>query len=221
MKYFNFLFTSIIFKKLLRLTCFFFPGEPRRVFHHLSWVFLNFLSWVFHCLSWVVPRFLGITFTLIGVFADFLSHTLFLCCCSASATALRELLLPSSVFLPYTPSSHLSQYHECYRTERVSPQVLFTLHSFQAFATFGASTGNTYQEQRDTHWMQALPLHIKHNDILHQPAFKGLLRAGGSSLKLQGLPTMVQNTDPAHLFVWITQCSEKGIARWVIFMCWD
>ena len=126
MKYFNFLFTSIIFKKLLRLSCFFFPGEPRRVFHHLSWVFLNFLSWVFHCLSWVVPRFLGITFTLIGVFADFLSHTLFLCCCSASATALRELLLPSSVFLPYTPSSHLSQYHECYRTERV----IFLLRCF-------------------------------------------------------------------------------------------
>ena len=32
-------------------------------------------------------------------------------------------------------------------------------------------------------------------------------RAGSSALKVAGFPTDVRNTDPVHLFVWITQCS--------------
>ena len=46
---------------------------------------------------------------------------------------------------------------------------------------------------------------IWHNGMLHQPAFiKASLRAGSSSLNVAGPPTEVQNTDPAHLLVWIT-----------------
>ena len=44
-----------------------------------------------------------------------------------------------------------------------------------------------------------------------QPAFiKASFRAGSSSLKATGPPTEVRNTDSAHLYVWITQCSAKG-----------
>ena len=32
-------------------------------------------------------------------------------------------------------------------------------------------------------------------------------RADSSALKVAGFPTDVRNTDPVHLFVWITQCS--------------
>ena len=32
-------------------------------------------------------------------------------------------------------------------------------------------------------------------------------RAGSSALKVAGFSTDVRNTDPVHLFVWITQCS--------------
>ena len=49
---------------------------------------------------------------------------------------------------------------------------------------------------------------------LAQPSFiKAFLGAGSSSLKVPGPPTNVRNTHPAHLFVWITQCSPKGISR--------
>ena len=34
-----------------------------------------------------------------------------------------------------------------------------------------------------------------------------------SSLMVAGPLTEVRNTDPVHLFVWITQCSAKGISR--------
>ena len=37
--------------------------------------------------------------------------------------------------------------------------------------------------------------------------------ASSSVLKVAGPPTEVRNTDPAHLFVWITQCSAKDISR--------
>ena len=35
---------------------------------------------------------------------------------------------------------------------------------------------------------------------------------------LQGIPLVFQNADPVHLFVWITQCSAKGISRKVLIM---
>ena len=38
------------------------------------------------------------------------------------------------------------------------------------------------------------------------------LRADNSPLKVAEPLTEVQNTDPAHVFVWITQCSVKGIS---------
>ena len=45
---------------------------------------------------------------------------------------------------------------------------------------------------------------------LEQPAFiKASLGAGSSSLKVAECLTEVRNTDSAHLFVWITQCSVK------------
>ena len=37
--------------------------------------------------------------------------------------------------------------------------------------------------------------------------------AGNSALKVAGPSTEVRNTDPAHLFVWITQGSVKDISR--------
>ena len=39
------------------------------------------------------------------------------------------------------------------------------------------------------------------------------LGADSSSLKVAGSPTEVWNTDPTHLFVWIAQCSAKGIIQ--------
>ena len=37
--------------------------------------------------------------------------------------------------------------------------------------------------------------------------YQGFPRAGSSALKVAGLPTDVQNTDLAHLYIWMTQCS--------------
>ena len=37
--------------------------------------------------------------------------------------------------------------------------------------------------------------------------FQGIPMVGSSALKVEGLPTEVRYTDPAHLFVWITKCS--------------
>ena len=66
-------------------------------------------------------------------------------------------------------------------------RAVFTLHSFPTFgATLAAPTTQ-----------------------LHQPAS---LAASSSALKITGPPTDVQNRDPAHLFVWITQYSAKGIS---------
>ena len=45
------------------------------------------------------------------------------------------------------------------------------------------------------------------------PTFPASLGARSSSLKVAGPPTEVWNTHPAHLFVWIKQCSAKGISR--------
>ena len=48
---------------------------------------------------------------------------------------------------------------------------------------------------------------------LVQPNFiKASLGANTSPLTVSGPPTENWNTDPADLFVWITQCSAKGIA---------
>ena len=43
--------------------------------------------------------------------------------------------------------------------------------------------------------------------------YQGIPGAGNSAMNIAGLPTEVRNTDPVHLFVWITQCSAKGICR--------
>ena len=52
------------------------------------------------------------------------------------------------------------------------------------------------------------------SEHLAQLAFiKASLGASSSSLKVAGPPTEVRNIDPVHLFVWITQCSVKGISR--------
>ena len=52
---------------------------------------------------------------------------------------------------------------------------------------------------------------------LAQPAFiKASLGPGSSSLKVAGPPTKVRNIDAAYLFVWITQCSAKGISRFYL-----
>ena len=55
---------------------------------------------------------------------------------------------------------------------------------------------------------------------LAQPAFiKASLGVGSSSLKVARPPTEVWNTDLANLYVWITQCSAKGINWWVLSIC--
>ena len=41
--------------------------------------------------------------------------------------------------------------------------------------------------------------------------YQGFPGADGSALKVTGVPTEVRNTDSTHLFVWIGQCSAKGI----------
>ena len=70
-------------------------------------------------------------------------------------------------------------------------RAFFTLHSFPTYgATLAAPTTQ-----------------------LHQPAFiKTSLATSSSALKVPRPPTEVRNRDPAHLFVWITQYSAKGIS---------
>ena len=111
----------------------------------------------------------------------FLSSTSFLCCCTASATDLRELFLLSGIFyLTRLP-------HICHSTiSAMDLRAFFTLSCFLLYTP---------------------------SQYLVQPAFiKASLGAGSSSLKVAGPPIEVWNTDPAHLFVWITQCSAKGIS---------
>ena len=44
-------------------------------------------------------------------------------------------------------------------------------------------------------------------EIWHNLLLSRLSCGRSSALKVTGLPTEVRNTDPSHLFVWITQCS--------------
>ena len=85
-------------------------------------------------------------------------------------------------FLSYTSSPHLLQYWGCYGSDRA----FFILRCFLPYTR------------------------LQH---LAQSAFiKASLGAGSSSLKVTGSPTEVQNTDPIHLLVYITQCSVKIIS---------
>ena len=121
-----------------------FSGEPLRVFHHCSCVFISPL----YCFSGVFIVDWICSFHQLSL--PWLSGTSFLCCCTASATDLRDLFL-LWCFLRYTPSRHLGE-----------------------------------------------------------PAFiKAFLGADSSSLMVRGTPTEVRQTDPTHLFVWITVLSKR------------
>ena len=94
-----------------------------------------------------------------------------------------EYFFYSQAFFTLHPFPHLPQNRECYRFER----------AFLILRRFLPYTPSRH---------------------LAQPSFiKAFLGAGSSSLKVPGPPTNVRNTHPAHLFVWITQCSPKGISR--------
>ena len=89
--------------------------------------------------------------------------------------------------LPYSPFTHLPQYRECYQCQRT----FFTLRRFLPYIS------------------------SRH---LAQPAFiNASLGAGSSSSKVVGPCIEIRNTDLAHLFVSIKQCSAKGISRYVLF----
>ena len=52
------------------------------------------------------------------------------------------------------------------------------------------------------------PSRLWHNLLLSKPSW-----ASSSASKVARPPTQVRNTVTAHLFVWTTQCSAKGISR--------
>ena len=85
----------------------------------------------------------------------------------------------------------------------ISISALFR-HIFTASAT--VSSGHFLPTE--VFYLTLLP-DIWHNLLLSKTS----LGAGSSSLRVPGPPAEIQNTDPAHLFVWITQCSAKGFSR--------
>ena len=59
--------------------------------------------------------------------------------------------------------------------------------------------------------LATVPPMLRIREILHQLAFiKVSLGSNRFLLKVAGYSTEVRNTDPAHLLVWITQCSAKN-----------
>ena len=109
--------------------------------------------------------------------------------------SLLALILTLKVFQCFCQVFHsvlLLLYCKCYGYERL----FFTLRHFWPFTP-------------SPHLMQGLP----------QSAFiKVSLGDGSSSLKISGPTTVVQSTQPAHLFAWIAQCSANCIIWWVLFM---
>ena len=97
-------------------------------------------------------------------------------------------------FLPYTPSRHLPRYHKCYRFERD----FFTPRSFLLYT----------------------PLqHLAQWDVA-PTCLQGFPESRQFFLEIAGPPNSnsVWNTTMIHLFVWITQCSAKGITWQTLFM---
>ena len=97
-------------------------------------------------------------------------------------------------FLRCTPSPYLPQYYKCYGFHTD----FFIIRHFLPY------TPSRHLEQRD----------------VAPTCFQGFSGSWQFFFEVAGLPNVVQNTDSTHLFVWITQCSPKGITREVLFMCW-
>ena len=96
------------------------------LFHQLSLLWLFSFCQVLHVCV-IVSRVLRIwesIFLLSGIF--FLRLLSYICYGTARATDLREPFLLSGIFLPYTHSSHLPKYSECYVFQRA----LFTVRCF-------------------------------------------------------------------------------------------
>ena len=90
-------------------------------------------------------------------------------------------------FLPYTPSPHLPRYHKCYRFERD----FCTPRSFLLYT----------------------PLrHLAQSDVA-PTCLQGFPESRQFFLEIAGPPNSnsAWNTTMIHPFVWITQCSAKGI----------
>ena len=217
----------------LKKTPVFFFRRTLRAFHHCFFRCFNFTTDFYYCFSSV---FISPTFFTVIVF--FLSGTSFLCYCTASATDLREHFFTFRHFFPQTPFIHLLRYRKGYRFEwalfivrrfftlhsfltftkvqrvlRISKspfycQMFLTLHSFPTFAT----VPRVLRIWESIFYSQGF-LPYTPSQHLAQPAFiKTPLRANNSPLKVAEPLPEVQNTDPAHVFVWITQCSVKGIS---------
>ena len=110
----------------------YFLGESLRVFHHCFFRCFHFIINIYYCFRvfsllivfvHFVTVYLGVFILLLilllffecfrftnFLYRDcFLSGTLFLCCCTASATDLRCFFFNLRCFLPYTLSQHLAQ----------------------------------------------------------------------------------------------------------------
>lgn len=135
----------------------FFPGEHLRDFHHcFSECFYCSLHFSCHQLVWSQWVFTSFELYPDSFLLHFLKYfVLNYCCCTTSATDMREHFILLGVF--------------------------YLIH---------------------------------HLEALPQLTFiKVSLAAGSSSLKVAVLPTLAQNTDSAHMFVWFAQCSANTLTR--------
>ena len=128
-------------------------------------------------------------------FYNFVLHSLLFNVILPPSVSYRQVFTPILYFQPSSLQSDSWHFHFnlsgpfCYSFTAIATdlRVLFTLRCF-------------------------LPYTLSRH--LAQPNFtKASLGAGSSPLKVAGPPTEVWNTDPADLFVWITQCSPKVISR--------
>ena len=127
------------------------------------------------------------------------------CCCSHFRSSFVDFLHSHFVFWHY-PSPFRGLSPGFYKNFILSAQPIAEWFTALSFSTIPLSS---YRERYGFEWMffthrRFLP-YAPLPTVLTQPAFIGVsLGAGSSSLKFPGLHTDPRNTDPAHLFVWIT-----------------
>ena len=99
--------------------------------------------------------------------------------------------------------------------------IICSLHSFffvcqvLCFCVVTASATDMQERFLISGVFYLTPLLTFDTTFFHQ----GFIGVGSSALNVAGLPTEVQITDLAHLFVWMTQCLANVITWWVLLIC--
>ena len=165
--------------------------KPLRVSHHCfftdfyycwlhlfvsSFAFAHFTSLGFSSLFLQLFLFLSFYFTNFLYYDCFFVRHFVFVLLYCKCYRFETTLFTLMRFLPHTPSPHLPQYRNCYGFKRPC----FILKLFSTLLSFPTLDTTCF--------------------------YQGFLGASSSSLLVAWPPTEVWNTDPAHLFVWITQC---------------